>query len=284
MFTLAVSLTVLAAGADPIKVAAPGLEMVNVEAEQSAFYTNHLAQLMNYEGVRVLTSADVSAILGHERQQQLVGCPDDKCKAEISKMLGVDGLLIGQVVKLDRQYKLDVKILEPGSGTPLAAASASTADKDSFVAIFSLVARQLAQQLSARLGRELQAGQAEVITQWSSVKRMGWLPAALGAGAAAAGGVGLYLSNQSYAELSREGRDPTAAAGSPNGLLTPDQASALVQQGQTQQLLGWTGVGVGAALLATAAGMFIFGGDEVVSAGVAVGPGGSSSLNVVGVW
>ncbi len=56
-------------------------------------------------------------------------------------------------------------------------------------------------------------------------------------------------------------------------LLSSSQADLLVSTGRTQQTLGLIGVSVGGAALLAAAGMFLFGGDELVTATVTLAPG-----------
>jgi hypothetical protein len=279
MFSL---LTALVLTSGPIQLAAPGLTMVNLDPKLSSFYTGHLGQQLNFQGVRVVTSSDFATLLGFERQQQLMGCADDKCKAMVIDALGVDGLIVGQVVKLDHEFRLDVKVLETGTGTPLAAASSTSETNDRLVGTFTLVAEQLAKQLSTRLNRALVPGQAEQITRWSGVKKAGWIPFGVGAATVIAGAVSLGLSRGNYAQLQMT-RQADAAAGSALAPLTPNQAGAYVATGKTEQTLGWAGVGIGAGLLAAAAGLFLFGGDEVISAGVTLAPG-SASVGIAGVW
>ena len=96
----------LAAGAgEPIRVAAPGLKVVNLEPASASFYNSNLAQLLNYQGVRVSTQEELGALLGFERQQQLLGCTDDRCRSAIAATVGVDALLVGQVAKLEGSYQ-----------------------------------------------------------------------------------------------------------------------------------------------------------------------------------
>ncbi len=281
MIPVAVALAVLAAN-EPIRIAAPGLTMVNIEPAQTPFYTSHLSQQINFQGVRVVTASDLAGLLGFERQQQLMGCADDACKAQVSATLGMDGLLLGQVARVGKAYKLDVKVLAPLTGQPLAAASAASESQDGLLNSFTLVAENIARQLSERLGRPLMPGATDVITRWSTAKKMSWVPTGIGVAAVAAGTVSLLMARGQYNQLTAT-RQVDAEPGSPQAPLTPNQAAAYAQAGQTQQTIGWTAVGVGAGLIAAGTALFIFGGDEVVSTGVTVAPGGAS-FGFAGVW
>src|SRR5207237_7524587 len=130
------------------------------------FYASHLAQQRSYRGVATITSTEIAALIGLERQRQLLGCNEDSCRTDILSSLGVDGVLIGRVTKLDKSYQLDVRVLTPGGeARALAAASANTEDSDRLVGIFSVIAAQLANELAQKLGRALPEvkGGAEVV-------------------------------------------------------------------------------------------------------------------------
>lgn len=254
--------------AAPISVGAPGLTVVQVDPRMAEIFTTSLAQQLTFRGVRVVTGPDMVQLLGYERQQQLLGCGDDGCRAKLMVSLGVDALLSGQVARLDKTYRLDVRLLEPGTGRVLGAASASADDADRLVANFSVVAEQLGQQLSTALGRPLvPSSDAQVITRWSTTKKAGFIPLALGAAAVATGIVGVVLSRNQYALL--EGATPASP-------LTPEQVDRAVTAGKQQQTWGLAANLIGLGLLLAAGGLFLFGGEETVSAGVAVGPSGAS--------
>lgn len=275
MTLVVVVLAALGAGPQPISVAAPVLTVVQVEPQLATVYTTSLAQQLTFRGVKVITGPDMVQLLGFERQQQLMGCADDRCKSSVASALGVDALMSGQVARFEKTFRLDVRLLEPATGRVLAAASAAAEDGDRLVANFATVAEQLAQQLSTTLGRPLvPSGDAQVITRWSTVKKAGFIPLALGVAAAAAGAVSFGLSRGQYDALQR------ASAGAP---LTPDETSRLVVAGKTQQTLGVVGASVGAGLIAAAGALFLFGGDETISVGVAVSPVGAS-LGLAGAF
>lgn len=275
MLTTVLCLALLsAAPSEPIQVAVPGLKLVNLDPKLTDFYTGHLAQQLSFQGVRTLASNEVAALLGFERQRQLMGCDSDACKAQITRALGVDGLLVGSITKLERTYRLDVRILAPKDGKPLAGASASSDDNDRLVGTFVIVAEQLAKQLAKSLNRKLEGAPAvEVVRGPSQVKRLAWIPAVAGGVAAIGGGVGIFLSKGNYDRLTQKRGEP---------LLEPE-AERLANAGRMQQTLGWVGIGIGAAALVSAAGMYVFGGDEVVRAGVALSPNGAS-VGVAGVF
>lgn len=265
-------LALLGAQPEAPRVLMPDLQSVNLEPARAQAYTTRLAQRLAFQGVRVTTGAELRAVLGLDRQKQLLGCEDDTCRGLAFSELDGDGLLVGTASKLGSKWTLDVTILAPGSTKKLASASATGTDEDMLLSSIPLVAERLASQLGAALGRTLVAGGTEE-RRPSLIKRLAWVPLGVGVLAGAAGGLGLGLAQATASSLNAV-REPGAA-------LTPGQTAELVADGKLQQTFGWVGVGVGAAGVLGAAAMFLFGGEEVVSAGVAVTPG-AATVTVTG--
>ncbi|MDQ3266258.1 MAG: hypothetical protein M3Y59_21860 [Myxococcota bacterium] len=77
-----------------VKVAAPGLTATGVDPRIAAFFSEHLAQQLAHRGLGVTTAAEISTLLGLERQKQLLGCAD--CQVELGNALGVQGMVQGR--------------------------------------------------------------------------------------------------------------------------------------------------------------------------------------------
>lgn len=123
----------LAATATPPRLAAPGLSVVNLEPKLGEFYTQHLAQRLAVEGLQVVTSRDISALVGLERQQQLLGCDEQQssnCMAELAGALGVDGVILGDIARIGPVYQLNVRVMAAGNGRPLSAYSAQVRQEE----------------------------------------------------------------------------------------------------------------------------------------------------------
>ena len=272
----ALCLLVLGQAPAPVKVAVPGLKLNGLDANLSEFYSGHLAQQLSFQGVSTITATEMAALLGLERQRQLLGCPDDSCKADIASALGVDGILVGSVTKLDKSYLLDVRVISSGSGSALAAASSNSEDNDRLVGTFAVVAQELSRQLAVKLNRNISAKPGmELVQGPTQVKRMSWVPLAIGGAAAIAGGVFLGLSRGAYSQLVTVRPNEM-----PYDMATTD---AIAARGSMQQTIGWIGVGVGVAGVVGAGLMFLLGGNETVTAGVAMTPS-SFSMGLTGVW
>jgi hypothetical protein len=256
----------IAPNAEPIKIAVPPLKLIGLDEKLADFYTGHLAQQLSFQGVRTITSAEIAALLGLDRQRALLGCHDDHCTANITDALGVDGVLTGSVTRLDKSFQLDVKVLKTGDGTPLASASASSDDNDRLVGTFVVIAQQLAKQLASKLQRELKTdASVELVQGPSTVKRLSWAPLAVGGAAAITGGIFLVMAKGNYSQVTTRRDAP----------LTQDEVNRIADTGRTQQTIGWAAVGVGVAGVTAAALMFLLGGNETVRAGVALTPTGA---------
>src|SRR4051812_9527469 len=94
------SVAILAAAPAAPKIAMPGLHLVDIPAERGSLYTETLATELIARGVRVVTEQEISALLGLERQREILGCAEGSCLIELGNALGVDGVLLGHVAKI----------------------------------------------------------------------------------------------------------------------------------------------------------------------------------------
>ncbi|HEY6001421.1 MAG TPA: hypothetical protein VIV57_01025 [Anaeromyxobacter sp.] len=64
-------------------------------------------------GFDVISQSDVAAMIGFEKQRQMLGCAEDSgCLAEIGGALGVDYVLSGQVGQIGSRYHLSLRLLD----------------------------------------------------------------------------------------------------------------------------------------------------------------------------
>lgn len=267
LLTLGVLLT-----AGPVKVAAPGFSQHGLEQTAADFYSDQVAQQLSFHGLKVITRSEVSAILGHERQRQLLGCNDDSgsCAVELAGALGTDALLLGEVAKVGDSYRLSVRVLSSKDGDKLSSAVVSGTSEDAVLGAFGQVAARLADEVRSAIKGEPRT-QSGVISQRTGARRFFWIPAAMGAVALGGGAFAYTQSRARYEEL----------RSSPS--LVEPRPSQLRSEGQNLQLMAAIGAGVAAAGLATAACLYAFGSDATVEAGVVLAPGGGSAV-VSGVF
>jgi hypothetical protein len=99
-------------------------------------------------GVSVLTDADIAAVLGLERQKQLLGCSDSSCLAELGGALGVDRLVHGSLGKVGESYLVHLASVDPRSGAVVGSASERIAGSaDALLDALPRMARQLLTEL-----------------------------------------------------------------------------------------------------------------------------------------
>lgn len=259
----------LTAWAGPPRFVAPGLRVTNLKASLARDFTDHLAQQLASRGLSVITNSDVQALLGLERQKQLLGCSDQStsCMAELAGALGADGVVLGTVVRVGRKYQVNVRIIDATSAQPLALYSGQCDQEEALFDELDLAAHALINELqpylAARAKRERAAvapdGPAPVPPVEPAVvaqtrpgaRRWWWLPAA-GAGAFAIAS-GVFFAGAGAA------RGQLASTGAPGDFAL----SATVARGQTFEALAWTGAALAAASLATMAALLLFGEDDV---------------------
>ncbi len=231
---------VLTANAEPVKLGSSGLTGAGYSKEQLAAFGEHLAG--QFRALRVITQQDVASLLGMERQKQLLGCTDQSaCMAELSAALGVDGLLLGDVTKLEGTTQLTVRVVASGDGKRLALCSERLASDAQVFEGLERCARRLEVDTLRALGR-------------SSGGPAVW-PWVVGAAGIAVLGVGVGLAVSSAADLavlrgtsrlSGEGRSPLQVK----------------QDGELKQALAAVGFGVGGAALLSAVLGLVLSGNE----------------------
>src|SRR5881275_2813995 len=103
--------------ADPLKLAVPGLSVVDVDPQRTSFLAEHLAQQLSDEGAQVVSAQDLAVMLGLDRQRQLMGCTGGKCITELTGALGVDGLVTGSVARVSgERFQLNLRMLDASTG------------------------------------------------------------------------------------------------------------------------------------------------------------------------
>jgi hypothetical protein len=106
--------------AEPLKLAVPGLSVVDLDSQRSSFLTEHLAQELSDQGAQVVSAQDLTVMLGLDRQRQLMGCAGGKCVTELASSLGVDALVTGDVARLSgERFQLNLRMLDATTGQRL---------------------------------------------------------------------------------------------------------------------------------------------------------------------
>ncbi|MHB8875016.1 MAG: hypothetical protein ACYC8T_15130 [Myxococcaceae bacterium] len=118
-----VLLPVLAAAPAPVKLASPGFNYVNIDEKTGSLFAEYFARQLEGEGVTVLLPQEIAAVLGLERQKQLLGCADENgasCLAELAGGLGANGIITGTIGKVGTGFTVSMKVVTRATPPPSA--------------------------------------------------------------------------------------------------------------------------------------------------------------------
>lgn len=257
--------------ADPIlQIAVPGLSVVNLPSKSAEFFSEHLAQELGAAGARVVSSRQITAVLGIDRQRQMLGCTDavSACMAELTNALGVDAVAIGDVAKLEKSFQLNLKLISAKNAQTLSTYTARLDSEEAVLDEMAVAAAQMASDVAPKLNRTLapsDAGRIHRVGGRQGLRQWAWIPAAVGVVAAGGGAFAAVQANSRYHELT--GAQPLDLA----------RADALRSEGNIWKTMTQVGLGIGAAGVMTGAAMWLLGGDGAQPlASVGISPSGFS--------
>ena len=233
--TLMVALT-----AAPLKVGVPEFRGVNVSDQTISFYSEHFAQNLRTNGLTVVTSREIAAIIGMERQKQLLGCDEgNSCLAELANALGADAIVLGDLGRFGNTFQANVKVLSASNGQVLAMGSQRV---DGEVKVLDALA-QLGRALSRAVFEE--SGRARTALARPSLRSWAWVPLVSG-GLLAGGGAMLFgLARADHAALTGMGEPLSDAA----AIALRDGGFAKQTAGVVGMAVGVAGLGLGLAFL-----------------------------------
>lgn len=245
---LAASLAAAPAPAPRQKVVSVPWHLVNVAPELGTFFADRVASAMRSDSVEVTTSSEIAAVLGQERQLQLLGCSEaaSGCLAELGSALGADVLLTGNLAKLDDLYQGTLKLLGASDGRVIAEVGVSETGQRALSEALDRAAAQLARALAPSAAAPVAARSSAFFS-----RSRAWVPLAAGGAVAVAGAVFLGLAGGRYGALK----------GQLDGTMPIDGAvfRADAATGGTFQTVGWVALGVGLVGLALGGVMALFG-------------------------
>jgi len=104
------------------KLAVPAMRVRKGDEELGKILTEVMtSEASRAENVSVISSSDVDAMLGLEKQKEILGCSDDvMCMAQIGGALGVDAILVGDVGKVGSTFVLSIKLIDTRSSKVMA--------------------------------------------------------------------------------------------------------------------------------------------------------------------
>ncbi len=199
-----------------------------MEPSRAEFFSDYFADQLNAIGaVRVVTQSEMAAMLGAERQRQLLGCSAEgsSCLAELAGALDVAGIVLGSVAKVGDELAVQVKIV--GSDSRLLGLYSARVKTEPEVLDFLSGA---ASNLSEKLAPTAKAKSSKA-----------WLVPAIAGGALLVAGIVCYvLAGTTHSRIQ---------SGMPR-FESYDQLVAARGTAQTQNVLGIVFLGVGLAAIA----------------------------------
>lgn len=268
---------IVAAGPAPVpfKAASVGVSVTGLPVERTEFYSEFVAQQMSAAGVNVVTPKQIAAILGIERQKQLLGCSESatNCTAEIASALGVDGIVQGEAAKLESGgFQVSLKVLWSRDGRPLTVFSGRGADEGSLLDVMGKGALLMSKDLTDGDWVRLTTSPAShTLTPSSPLKLVGLSLLGVGAVGAVTGIIGFVRSSAVATNLSM------------GTFVSQGEARAVAAEGASMQTLGAISFGVAGTALAVGAVMTILGFGSELRVGAWMSPG-SSGLAFAGEW
>lgn len=262
----------------PVKIAAPMLEGVQLSEELTAFYSDHFAQQLASNGLKVTNPRDVSQVLGLERQRELLSgkAEDEGQLIEIGRVLGVEGLVSGSIARLESAYQVNLRIIHARTAETLTTFSERVRTEEELLDTLNRAARRMAPATLKALRPEEQAladaKAAEIAARRNGARQWSWVPIAASAVLGVIGGSTIVEANKIDARLRHPAPD-----------YTPARAFAELEEARGRQVLGGTLLTVGVAGVLTGAGLYLFGGGSDAPK-VSVVPSGEPSIVIQGAF
>lgn len=118
-------MTSLVLVAAPLKIAVPDVSFSGLsKTEGNALVEFFSERLSAASGAQVVTPSMTVALLGLERQRQLLGCDEGSaCLAELANAMGVDFVVAGSLVKLGGGFTVTLRLLDARTGQARLSAS-----------------------------------------------------------------------------------------------------------------------------------------------------------------
>jgi hypothetical protein len=255
----------------PVMLALPGLNSVNLAPGEGDLYAEVISQKFIEHGVKVMTARDLTAVLGLERQRQLLGCAEESCVVEMTAALGADGVLVGDLGKLGTDYALNLKVLSSKNGDPIALFNARAQSAHDLDRVIDNSVHAVLKALAIKLNRpELALNTDPVVVvappppppSGPSLRLVSIVPAAVGVVAIGVGAGLQAVAGTKYTELSA-------------GHLAQPEAAALRDSGKGLDTGGTIALIGGGVVLVAAVVMFVVGGPSEAPTPVAfIGPNG----------
>lgn len=227
----ALCLVAAVSAATPVRVAVMPFQLTQVSDELAGYAEDRLATELAHHGFSVTTRSELQALLGLERQKQLLGCSvDTSCVAEISAALGVEFILVGRLTRLGKRFEVDLRLVRQKDAS-VAARDARGIDDEARLG-------DLLAESARGLGAQVNVSEPSKPFAWRL-----WVPVVTGGALVAVSASFWFLAERSYAGW--------VTQGSGAGSLSSAEVAPTFQSLALQRNLAITGTVIGAALIAS---------------------------------
>jgi TolB-like protein len=189
-----------------------------VQPGTATVLTNIVVADVARTGLDTVSKGDITAIIGFEKQKQILGCSGDAgCVAEIGGALGVDFMLTGPVGQIGSQYHVSLQLVETNKAR--VAARASRFAEKSEDALVRATREATAEVLAPAIAR-LPAGTARVVFSAAPAPaakagpshRSAWIAYGIAGALVVGGGATGYVAKSRYDDLKAKQGTPGYAA------------------------------------------------------------------------
>lgn len=120
----------------PIRVAVWELKNLSSLAPEKVAILNDLVttELGRAGRYQVISRAEVAALLGYQREQQLLGCQEAACLARLGGALGAELVLAGQIGELGGEFRLSLQVVDARRTVVVARAAQSVPAREDALA------------------------------------------------------------------------------------------------------------------------------------------------------
>jgi len=264
-----------AAAKERVKIAVLDVVSTGVDANVapllSEVLTSEVHALKRFD---VIAGSDIAALIGFEKQRDLVGCTDEACMAEIGGALGVDQILVAHVGKIGSTFLVNVKLIDIRNTKVVDRVSETVKGEIDVListvkaAVTRLFAEPAPQPAATSSEKVIETAPTTTARQEVTTGGVGALPIAMWAIGGVALGAGVYFNITA--------RGHAANANDENFIGGQREIDAA----ESAQTISFVGLGVGVAAIATGFALWASSGESAEPPPVSVVP--TASLDAYG--
>ncbi|MBN2695010.1 hypothetical protein JXR93_10130 [bacterium] len=103
-----------------------------------------LSEFQKYSNLSIISKTDITSMIQHEAQKEILGCNEDSCMAEIGGALGVDKIVLGNVGQIGNSFIITLKLADVKNAMVENRVSKTiTMDENKLVPLVKILANEL---------------------------------------------------------------------------------------------------------------------------------------------